>query len=219
MKKSKLLAIGLVALATTALSKEVLAQDTNAKLSLVPSTGEHEVVEPIDDKENDKTGQTGSFTLDIIPQFNFGSEELSSAGNALKLDGTVSRAAQVTDGRGGSQGWELSLGMSEFSNDDKTAVGDASKLKGVSLDTQIVDAVTTADSLSGAPTYNAVKILPNETRIVMSAAKGSGKGMGSWLAYFSKGSGAANKTTLSIPQGNYTGSYTATLTWTLSTTP
>ena len=198
-------------------------ETSTAKLAVTGAdeNSESEIIdEDLDDKDdenNNQTGQKGPLTLDLVPNFNFGTEAIKAEGNVLAVNKEHKLAVQVSDQRGTGAGWNLTLGLSDFVNLDQDASEKAAVLKGISLATGIVSQKTTANNPNkeSAPEMPEITLIPGEDDVIYQAAAEAG--LGTWLGYFAENNQA--KTSLTIPAGNYVGEYAATLTWTLENAP
>lgn len=133
----------------------------------------------------------------------------------------------VTDRRGTGAGWNLTLTLGDFVEQNVAEGATAHTLKGAQLSFPQVTSITTADA-SGSLAPSTVKQTfeaGGSAKVLMSAAKD--QGMGLWEArYNSRELTLSNGTTtekqpiqLSVPGNNYAGQYKATLTWDLADAP
>lgn len=133
----------------------------------------------------------------------------------------------VTDRRGTGAGWNLTLALGEFTEQNVAEGETAHTLKGAQLSFPQVTPNTTKDATdSSAPmTMNQTFDAGGVAKILMSAAKD--QGMGLWEArYHSRALEISGGITtevqpiqLSVPGNNYAGQYKATLTWNLADSP
>lgn len=189
-----------------------------------------------DDNNND-TGQKGPFTLDVVPNYEFGIHMIESGqqtynalfvkdgkglddkGAATELDKATRLAnpvVQVTDLREKNTGWNVTSQITDF----KTA--DGKVLKGAKLTLpkgtptlqgtpgEGIDPTTFAPEASGIT-------LGSDAQIFFKAE--ANKGTGTWADnMFDNKDANTLATTLLVPAGNSAGDYTADITWTLSDT-
>lgn len=133
----------------------------------------------------------------------------------------------VTDRRGTGAGWNLTLTLGDFVEQNVAEGATTHTLKGAQLAFPQVTPVTSADaSGSLAPsTLSQTFDAGGSAKVLMSAAKD--QGMGLWEArYNSRALTLSDGTTteeqpiqLSVPGNNYAGQYKATLTWDLADAP
>lgn len=165
---------------------------------------------PIDATSGSATAQTtasftfgsGALTLDTAPSFTV-SNNLTMTNNDLPVTMSASNDLQITDLRGGAQGWTVSAAATAPISSGHTLTGVTLKTN-LSLDAGLIPASTLAQSIPFDGTVTPV-----------AAAK----------------AGEANATTsykftspvLDIPAGNLVnmtaGTYTSTITWTMANTP
>ncbi|MGX6961741.1 WxL domain-containing protein [Vagococcus xieshaowenii] len=196
---------------------------TEAAVSVTSVSDEDtpEIIDPEGNDNGETTGHGGQFTIDAVPNFDFG--ETTVAGATIKLDSATKSAVQVSDRRSSGSGWTLNVKLGEFNNTDPSKTGKEAKLAGVSMNLGIIgDLVANEGNNNMAPAKKAIKLeagggsdnlltADTDTEDVV------GMGRGSWLGRFSDGM-TETETSLFIPGGNYEGSYAADLTWTLSQT-
>lgn len=182
--------------------------------------------DPGDEKDpgssgSEETGHTGQFTIDQVPNFGFGTTTV--AGDTLKLDKTNNLPVQVSDRRSNGSGWKLSVQLGEFKNVDDSKKGKDASLQGVKMNMAIIgDLVPNAGNLNSAPTKHAIELKAGggSADLLTAAADTdteTGIGRGSWMGKFADGT-SETETTLTIPGGNYEGTYSADLVWKLSQT-
>lgn len=146
----------------------------------------------------------------------------------VPVDGTAYVPGySVTDRRGTGAGWNLTLTLGDFVEQDVAENATAHTLKGAQLSFPQVTPITSADaSGSVAPTTSSPTIdAGGSAKVLMSAAKD--QGMGLWEArYDSRELPLSDEKTtevkpiqLSVPGNNYAGKYKATLTWDLADAP
>ncbi|MBC1403149.1 WxL domain-containing protein [Listeria booriae] len=170
--------------------------------------------ETINSEDGEVTGNSGPLSIDYVPNFIFG--DVSIGGGTTKVvDQNSNPFVQVSDHRGTGAGWSLKLAATPFINNDV----EGEELLGteITLKNMIPEAVD-ANNVSGAPTTNEQTFGTSDmsSKVIMNA-KGS-DGMGSWKGKFQTLEGE-NSVELTIPTGNKMGSYTSTLTWSLSDAP
>ncbi len=205
---------------------EVIADDNATTNALVGITGVSDddipnIIDPDGNDNGGNTGHAGQFTIDAVPNFDFGSTSIS--GDTITLEKTTKSAIQVSDRRSVGSGWKLDVKLGDFNNVDSTKTGKEAKLKGVSMKLVIIgDLVPELGNTNIAPDTTPIEISSGgSSATLMSAASDTedvtGIGRGSWMGRFSDGI-AETKTSLFVPGGNYEGQYSADLVWTLSQT-
>lgn len=163
------------------------------------------------------TGQKGDLTIDNVTSLNFGSVKLT--GDGQTITNTVEKPnVQVTDKRGTGVGWNLMVKSSAF----KDATVATHTLKGATIDFPAGAVKTNANDTANntaMPTANKLTVPADGTssdQVIMQAA--TDKGLGTWEDAFEQGADSS-KVSLNVAGGAYTGTYSATLTWTLANTP
>lgn len=144
-----------------------------------------------------------------------------------KDDTVYTPGYSVTDRRGTGAGWNLTLTLGDFVEQNVASDDTEHTLKGAQLSFPEITPNTTKDAFhSVAPTSFAKTFdAGGKAKVLMSAAKD--QGMGLWEARYnsralelSDGSTTEKKPIqLSVPGNNYAGQYQATLTWNLSDSP
>ena len=160
----------------------------------------------------------GTITLDSVPGgststttpggIDFGTVA-SSASDATYKSTSISSDLHVTN-PGEPTGWSVSVADSAFSN----ATGGSLKGAVLSLADSKSPALTAdaTDNVSALPTFNPTIALSTAPATVVDAA--AGDGVGAYTATYNTGDAS-----LMVPAGNVGGSYSSTLTWTLSNAP
>lgn len=189
-------------------------------------------LEPGDDKII-PTGNNGSLRLDVVPQFDFGSAQITVGDKAYFAElpkayigeGTTAEEipyfAQVTDVRGTGAGWSLNAQMTtEF-------VNGTHKLDGAQI--ELMNVAANADPGTTAPStlYSNVLYYDAAGSSVKIASAAANEGMGvSEVRFgdttrFGEEMTADESVELTIPADTqiYVGTYTATIKWTLGATP
>ena len=215
--------LGSASIALAAEPVEDASANTKASISILPIDEDDKPGE-VEDGSNDSgvdTGQTGQFTIDQVPTFDFG--EVTVAGGNKFLNAKDKLAVQVSDRRTVGSGWDLSVQLGDFINQDPTAEVKAQKLTGVNLEMIILgDLLANKGNTNIAPTKHDITIdAGGDSANLLTAAADTeeitGIGRGSWLGKFTDGN-TEPETNLFVPGGNYDGNYQADLTWTLSQT-
>lgn len=144
----------------------------------------------------------GELTLDQVPNFDFGSQAITTTDQTYTA--TTSGKAKITDLRGSSAGWELTVKASELQANSKTLKNAQMSLENGSVTNTNGEIVTTTN----------VTLTPNTAVKVLSAATNNGNGESSveWEKTNAKlfVPGTSTKTAAE---------YKATLTWTLADAP
>ena len=219
-KALSLLAVSLFSasllLPTTTFAAEAQQNDstTTGKVAFTEPTNPVNPVDPTD-PDNPATGQSGSLTLDVLPNLDFGSHDIASGEQTYTAEKPAKPEIQASDRRGvGSdnqaQGWTVNVSMSDFT---LGGAEDGQKLEGVSLafnsgavkgatDTQgdapVAQDITNLNSTSGAQT-------------ILGAKKG--QGLGTWISSYDP-----SNIKLTVPKAAK-GDFQGTLTWTINDTP
>ncbi|EIR4022316.1 WxL domain-containing protein [Enterococcus faecalis] len=144
----------------------------------------------------------GNLTLDAVPDFDFGQQQITAQDK--NYNAQSASEVQVTDLRGSSAGWELTVNATQLESNGKALTGSQINL---------TNGVGTNNNGETVTFSNSVLVPSTEVK-VMSAAQNNGNGI-------SKGTWQATDVTLHVP-GTTTkaaGQYTATLTWTLKDVP
>lgn len=178
----------------------------------------HAAGEDEDGSSTDTTGQTeasvsftaGELKLESAPVLDFGSHPISNVEQTYAAE-SVSPNVQVSDLRGGGNGWELYVSLSPFALEGSgTTTLKAATIRFTS------PTVSALNSTVGTPPSAAADVIltsdSTETPILTAEAN---EGMGVWGLVWS----AAN-TTLTVKPGTaQEGKSVASLTWTLQNTP
>lgn len=183
--------------------------------------------------DSDGGNVAGSLAITSAPDVNFAAGTLNGK-DALDLAGTITNGADSHDKEakagavtvvdpGTASGWNVQVSNTIMKNDDETITegaaasiaggyftyGDAT-LTGSEGGTKADAAVQDTSSLSDSATSLKFNTQGTDNQNVFHAPKGAG--VGTWANTYS----SAN---LHVPAGNAKGSYTSTLTWTLTNTP
>lgn len=150
--------------------------------------------------------QTGSLTLDSAPDISFGTQDLSVS-KTTYTDSVFDDALHITN-PGFPSGWSLTVADTGFTDTTSKA-----PLKGAAL-SLAAPSLTPDDSTneSESPITKTPVSVSSAASVVADAPAGAGIG-----AY--TGDYAAGAASLYVPAGNIGGSYSSTLTWTLSDAP
>lgn len=220
-KLKKFLSVSAVAgvlLGATTLAGDVYAvgsYNSNATITFDAPDDSVDVLDPTDpsktlDPQPDegKTGDTGSLTLDYVTNLNFGTHDVSIAEQTYTATNDPQPFTQVTDRRGTSTGWRLTVQAANFQSDGEDT------LPGASL---TFENGTTASNLNNleAPQVNSPINVTTGGNAVNVTVANVGQGRGTWVTRWSN-----DNVKLTIPQGTATeGTHTSQLTWTLSNAP
>jgi len=177
-----------------------------------------------DNGDGDGGNVAGSLAITSAPDVVFDGGTLDGK-TALDLNGTITNgkdshdqtaaagAVTVVD-PGTASGWKVQVANSAMANDVTGSTGAAAQIQGGTINyTGAVLASKDSGADAGVALDSDSISLNTEgtaAKNVYNAKKGSG--VGTWTDTFSK----AN---LTVPAGNAKGSYTSTLTWTLTNTP
>ncbi|MHC5251315.1 WxL domain-containing protein [Listeria kieliensis] len=178
--------------------------------------------------EEDVKPTTGSLRIDFASALDFGEQTISGEAKdyyAKFTKGTDASGAekfvpsyvQVTDNSGNNAGWTLGVSGTEFKNGEQVLEGAELTLSGTTLGS------TMASKFN--PEVVNTEVVVNGTSQTVVEAKAE-QGMGTWTAAFGNTPGASATATnenvkLHVPAETkkVAGTYTATLTWTLTAGP
>lgn len=152
----------------------------------------------------------GTITIKSAPSIEFGT--VNSSANDIKYTSTNFSSGLQVANPGQATGWSVTVSGTPFT----TGATNGTTLKGAVLD--LADTETTpvtaddADNVSTLPTFTASTPITSAPAIVLNAA--AGQGVGAFTAKYGN-----NDASLSVPAGNIGGSYTSTLSWTLTNAP
>lgn len=143
----------------------------------------------------------GDIELTDVTDFDFGVHEITGSTQTYRTVNTLTKTT-ISDLRGNGKGWTLDARISPFTNSDsRELLGAKFSLPVGSL---------TSDTPTALPPTAFPTILSNSSQTVINA--GTDTGMGTWEQDYSDAE-------LSVPGGNYSGSYNAELEWILLSTP
>lgn len=148
------------------------------------------------------TFTAGDITLDEVPNFNFGQQQISTVNK--DYDAQQQSKIQVTDLRGSSAGWNLTVTADKLTAGSKELDGAQVSLANGAIVNSSNETINAAD----------VTLTPTQAVKVMDAATNSGNGVttGTWtptdVKLFVPGSSTKSAT-----------KYSANLTWTLTDAP
>lgn len=157
--------------------------------------------------DTDDNGKKNEITLDSAPEIEFGSQQITAAGNTFGAAKTITGNVQVSN-PGVDAGWNVTLAASDFTS--KTGV----TLKGATFTLKAGKAElnNTNSKIADTDRYSN-KTGSNASAVVFSATDGTqGVGVNNDINDIKTAS-------LDVPAGNVAGDYTANLTWTLAATP
>nr|WP_263326490.1 WxL domain-containing protein [Neobacillus sp. Marseille-Q6967] len=211
-----------IATASTATSKALIKFKEDSSVPPVLDPDNPEVPYNPEDPsnpgtENPPTRYEGPLSLDYVSNLNFGEQTISLTKQTYNAT-TLKPFIQVTDKRGISDGWKVTVSASPFISDNSKH-----QLTGVSID--FAKGETDSNSLGdsfGAPTTLPFTLSTDNIAVNVVTAQ-SGKGRGSWITkWFPTQAEATDNDSvkLTVPGGNMKAEpYTSTLTWTLSSAP
>lgn len=150
----------------------------------------------------------GTITLSSAPSFSFGTVA-ASADDTSYTSSSATGSLDMADA-GTGMGYTVTVAASPFSASGGTTLKNAQ----LSLDNNETDPIKAVDSdnVSTPPTFIANLALSDSPVTVVSAKAGSG--VGAYTATYANADAL-----LKVPAGNIGGSYSSTLTWTLSNAP
>lgn len=223
MKTKKIISLtALTLIASSTGASTVFAADggvynSDSTITYTPASGPTDPVDPGD------PGTDGPLSIDYASNFNFGTQEITSADKtyfaaATTLTDKTTRPnwVQVTDNRGTLAGWSLSLQASEFTN-GKTGTG--SVLSGATLKLENGHIVSASDAAADQSVASVTLTPGTSSGTILGAT--AGKGAGTNLLVWGDDTTKASSVSLAVP-GKTTklaDTYQSTLTWTLTDTP
>lgn len=169
------------------------------------------------DPDDDPTGNAGPLTLDYVSSLDFGTQKVSLTDQTYET--TILRPfIQTTDRRGEATGWIVQLkstAIAHTSNSDEI-------LSGATISFQNSECLSDLGDQYASPIpENFILTTDDEIFNVVSAEEGAGRG--TWITKWRalpEEEETNSSITLFVPGGTAKiGSYSATLTWTLSNAP
>ena len=175
--------------------------DTGENSVIDPEDPETEVVPeepeegefPGDPEDGGVTGQKGPLSIDFVSPFKFGAQNIKTTDAVYyakpqnvtidKVTKKVPNYLQVTDKRGTTAGWELSVKqLDQFQTDDKKSELTGSVLKLEQIGVNSIMGEKYAPVLAG----NSFELSTEEKAESLLIEQTEGKGMGKWAVYFGK---------------------------------
>lgn len=209
--------LGATTLAGDVYADEVSRQTSNATITFNAPDDSVDVLDPADptkpldpqpNKDKGKTGDTGPLTLDYVTNLEFGTHDVSIAAKTYTATNSTQPFTQVTDRRGTSTGWRLTVQAATFQSNGQ------STLPGASLTFENGTAVSNLTDLTEPTVSDSINVTTGGGAVTVTTAN-AGEGRGTWVTRWSK-----DDVKLMIPQGTATeGTHTSQLTWTLSNAP
>lgn len=220
-KLKKFLTVSAVAgvlLGATTLAGDVYAvgsHNSNATITFTEPDDQVDVLDPTDPSKSldpqpgeGKTGDTGPLTLDYVTNLNFGTHDVSIAEDTHKATNSTQPFTQVTDRRGTSTGWTLTVQAANFKN------GGQDTLSGAFLTFENGVAASNLKDLDAPQVTSPIKVTTGGNAVNVTVAN-AGQGRGTWITSWTN-----DNVKLTIPQGTASeGTHTSQLTWTLSNAP
>ncbi|ALS02120.1 hypothetical protein ATZ33_12220 [Enterococcus silesiacus] len=205
--------MALIGASQVTFAEDAPAKNPTSKGIVTLTAGDGAAITPPIDKDTPKediTNQPGPLSIDVAPNFDFGTDKIGVGTTEYPIKNTNNPYVQVTDSRGTGAGWDLKAKITEFETADKS-----NKLTGATLTLASKELQTTNPQgvAFKAPVGDANGVTLNDSPQSLLLAE-AGNGLGTWANYFDKGTSK-----LTIPGGNFIGEYSATLEWSLSTTP
>lgn len=211
-------AVAGVLLGATTLVGDVYAvgsYNSNATITFNEPNDSVEILDPADPSQSltpkpgeGKTGDTGPLTLDYVTNLNFGTHAVSIAEQTYTATNDPQPFTQVTDRRGTSTGWKLTVQAANFRN------GGQDTLPGALLTFENGTAASNLNNLDAPQVNRPINVTTGGNAVNVTIAN-AGQGRGTWVTRWSK-----DNVKLTIPQGTATeGTHTSQLTWTLSDAP
>lgn len=224
-------AVTLTVMSTTVQAEVVNSIDSKATVTFKENKGVPSLINPDEPGESFEggggTNRTGPLSLDNVPVIEFGDDNEISATekNYSAVSKDFSPFVQVTDNRGTGTGWDLAASLSGFSSVGQEADGETKKtLPGAEIILSDGEIVTNGSQsirpTSGNSNDNIITLTEDSTAIMSAGENG---GMGSWAMVWSDtdvSSGVNPNIQLKVPGGiAMEDTYTATITWSLTTGP
>lgn len=211
-------AVAGVLLGATTLAGDVYAvgsHNSNATIKFTEPTDDVNVLDPTDPEKTldpqpneGKTGDTGPLTLDYVTNLDFGTHAVSIAEKTYTATNDPQPFTQVTDRRGTSDGWRLTVQAATFQSKGQNT------LPGASLTFENGTAVSNLTDLTEPTVSDPINVITGGGAVTVTTAN-AGQGRGTWVTRWSK-----DDVKLTIPQGTAKeGTHTSQLTWTLSNAP
>ncbi|WP_430612572.1 WxL domain-containing protein [Enterococcus sp. DIV0876] len=200
---------------------------TEGTITFTENNSNTSPVNPLDPAEdfsgtlttNTTTGSEGALTLDVIPNIDFGTQEIFASEHTYKAivasEELESNYLQVTDNRtlSSGKGWTITVSNTQFTSDSSTLTGATltipagearNNLNTISSDIDTTNFLTYEVALTGTGTAQTIF----KTADTADDMTGKGTSTSTWPA--------AN-VTLTVPQLTaQEGSYASTITWTLT---
>lgn len=156
------------------------------------------------------TFTAGELKLESVPVLDFGTNAISHEEEVYPAV-TAAPDVQVSDLRGSGKGWDLYVSLSAFELD----AGGTKTLNAASIRFTAPKVNAINGNADTAPTPTADLVLPSDDTQMPVLKAGDGAGMGVWGLHWDPAS-----TTLTVKPGTAEqGKSTATLTWSLQSTP
>ena len=223
MKQLKILLVALVLFSTfaiTAIAESEISENTDASITFVAT--DESATDPVNpDNPNETgtetgTGMNGKLTLDYVPCFSFGSQNVGTGVETFTAT-NLKPFIQITDKRGTGDGWKIQVKLTDFSGDKGTFKAVLSLANGESL--------STTNNKSTAPSVaTPVTVTSGEGEVNVAIATTETKtGMGTWIVrwYPTETENTVNDSvTLTMDTSSILiGDYTATLDWIFTDAP
>lgn len=242
MKMTKLVTSGAVLISVialgsaTATAATVATKSTNGTVKFIADTDITDPVDPLDPEEPVNPvdpvdpekpidpGTAGPLSIDYASSLYFGEQKISTVDKVYTADAqplsdatTRPNYVQVTDKRGGENGWTL-----QVKQDGQFVTADDNELVGASITFANGEAVTGSASAIPSILTAGFSLVPDGTgaaQVVMSAK--AGEGAGTHLYRAGDDATKASSISLSVPGKTikYQDTYTTSLTWTLTDVP
>ncbi len=174
---------------------------------------------PTIDSTNPGTGASGSLTIDYISPLEFGNQYIDTT-KATYSSITLKPYLQVSDRRGviPGLGWKVQASATAFTH----TVNSGIKLTGATIVLKHGEALSGFDASTGLNPVDNVVITTDGQNVTVLVAT-TGQGIGTWVErwYPSTPSGAAvnDNVLLTVPANPVSGTYKATITWSLIDAP
>ncbi|MFD1472013.1 WxL domain-containing protein [Companilactobacillus mishanensis] len=156
----------------------------------------------------------GPLTLTAVPSFDFGTATLTGTTGDKVPGSSVTGALKVTN-PGQIGGWQVTVAGTPFTDTSGTALtGTILSLDGLATNPITADDSTNTSTL---PTFVTPETISTSATVVESAAPSTSTshiGIGSYTTSYD-----AAASSLAVPSSTVAGTYTSTLTWTMSNAP
>ncbi|EPI00475.1 hypothetical protein D920_00838 [Enterococcus faecalis 13-SD-W-01] len=235
MKKLKLAATGMLLAGMFAVNSTVtvLAADSTAEVGLTENqgggSGPTDPTDPTDPGQPnpepvDPTPETGPLILKVVPRFNFGTHEIEQTGGTYDDTEQNTNYIEVRDNReAGTNGWSVTVSRTEFADGQNTLTGASIELPAGVVRNSIASSPqgnsTTADPVDATAirsTSGEIPVTGSSLTILETLVNNDTVGKGITTSNIIENSPAKLKI---APGTAKTGTFTSTITWTVTAAP